>query len=82
MKIAVIGAGISGNVVANLLHPGHEVHLFEANDYPGGHTNTVEFEAWGRNWAADTGFMVFNERTYPHFIRLLNGWTFPGRNRT
>jgi uncharacterized protein len=80
MKIAVIGAGISGNVVANLLHPGHEVHLFEANDYPGGHTNTVEFEAWGRTWAADTGFMVFNERTYPHFIRLLKRLDVPSQD--
>jgi uncharacterized protein len=72
MKIAVIGAGISGNLVAYLLNPDHEVQLFEANDYPGGHTNTVEFEAWGKTWAADTGFMVFNQRTYPSFIRLLN----------
>jgi uncharacterized protein len=72
MKIAVIGAGVSGNLVARLLNPDHEVQLFEANEYPGGHTNTVEFEAWGKTWAADTGFMVFNQRTYPHFIRLLN----------
>jgi uncharacterized protein len=72
MKIAVIGAGISGNLVAYLLNPDHEVQLFEANEYPGGHTNTVEFEAWGKTWAADTGFMVFNQRTYPNFIRLLN----------
>ena len=72
MKIAVIGAGISGNLVAYLLNPDHEIQLFEANEYPGGHTNTVEFEAWGKTWAADTGFMVFNQRTYPNFIRLLN----------
>lgn len=72
MKIAVIGAGVSGNLVARLLHPEHEVHLLEANDYPGGHTNTVEFQAWGRTWSADTGFMVFNDRTYPFFIKMLN----------
>ncbi|TVS14272.1 MAG: FAD-dependent oxidoreductase [Planctomycetaceae bacterium] len=72
MKIAVIGAGVSGNLVARLLHPEHEVHLLEANDYPGGHTNTVEFQAWGRSWSADTGFMVFNDRTYPFFIKMLN----------
>lgn len=71
MKIAVIGAGVSGNLVARLLHPEHDVHLLEANDYPGGHTNTVDFQAWGRSWSADTGFMVFNERTYPLFIKTL-----------
>ncbi len=71
MRIAVIGAGISGNLVARLLHQEHQVDLFEAKGYPGGHTNTVEFQAWGKSWYADTGFMVFNERTYPNFIRML-----------
>jgi predicted NAD/FAD-binding protein len=71
MRIAVIGAGISGNVVARLLAGEHEVHVFEANDYAGGHTNTVRFSLWGREWAVDTGFMVYNDRTYPNFIRLL-----------
>ena len=71
MKIAVIGAGISGNLVARLLADEHQVWLFEAEDYAGGHTNTVSFEAWGRAWHVDTGFMVFNDRTYPNFIRLL-----------
>ncbi len=73
MKIAVIGAGVSGNVVARLLADEHEVWLFEAGDYAGGHTNTVSFDAWGRTWSVDTGFMVFNDRTYPNFIRLLQG---------
>ncbi len=72
MKIAVIGAGVSGNLVARLLHPEHDVHLLEANDYPGGHTNTVQFQAWGKSWSADTGFMVFNDRTYPFFVKILN----------
>jgi len=71
MKIAVIGTGISGNLVAHLLNTRHDVHVFEANDYVGGHSNTVEFECRGRAWQADTGFMVFNERTYPHFVDLL-----------
>jgi uncharacterized protein len=77
MKIAVIGAGISGNLVARLLDSAHDVHLFEANGYPGGHTNTVEFEAWGQTWLADTGFMVFNERTYPNFIGMLQRLDVP-----
>ena len=71
MKIAVIGAGISGNSVARLLADEHEVWLFEAEAFAGGHTNTVSFEAWGQAWHVDTGFMVFNDRTYPNFIRLL-----------
>jgi predicted NAD/FAD-binding protein len=71
MKIAVIGSGISGLLSARLLADDHEVHVFEANDYVGGHTNTVEFEAFGRRYAADTGFMVFNDRTYPNFVRML-----------
>ena len=64
MKIAVIGSGISGLLAARLLADEHEVHVFEANHYAGGHTNTVSFEAFGQPYAADTGFMVFNDRTY------------------
>lgn len=71
MKIAIIGSGISGLLAARLLADDHEVHVFEANAYAGGHTNTVSFEAFGRRFAADTGFMVFNDRTYPNFVRLL-----------
>ena len=71
MRIAVIGAGISGNLVARLLATEHEVHVWEANDYLGGHAQSVRFEAFGGSWQADTGFMVFNDRTYPNFIRLL-----------
>jgi len=71
MKIAVIGTGISGMLAARLLSTDHEVHVFEANDYLGGHTNTIEVEAFGRSYRLDTGFMVFNHRTYPNFIRML-----------
>jgi len=71
MKIAVIGTGISGMLVARMLDADHEVHVFEANDYLGGHTNTIEVEAFGRRYRLDTGFMVFNHRTYPNFIRML-----------
>ncbi len=71
MKIAIIGGGISGLLSARLLARGNEICVFETNDYAGGHTNTVEFEAFGDRYAADTGFMVFNDRTYPNFIRML-----------
>jgi len=80
MKIAVIGAGISGNVVARLLAAEHDVTLFEAAGYAGGHTNTVSFDAWGRSWQVDTGFMVFNDRTYPNFIRLLQLLDVPAQD--
>jgi predicted NAD/FAD-binding protein len=72
MKIAIVGTGISGMVAAYLLHRDHEVTVFEAADYIGGHTNTVEVEVDGRTYAVDTGFIVFNDWTYPNFIALLN----------
>jgi predicted NAD/FAD-binding protein len=72
MRIAVIGGGISGSLVARLLHSQHEVVLFEAADYLGGHANTVQAEIGGRLVSADTGFMVFNDRTYPNFCRMLD----------
>lgn len=72
MKIAIIGAGISGLTAANRLCQSHEITLFEANDYLGGHTNTVDVEINGERQAIDTGFIVFNDRTYPNFIALLD----------
>ena len=72
MKIAIVGTGISGMVAAYLLHRDHEVTVFEAADYIGGHTNTVDVEMDGRIYAVDTGFIVFNDWTYPNFIALLN----------
>lgn len=72
MKIAVIGAGISGLTVAYRLHREHQVTVFEANDYVGGHTNTIDVQIDGEHHAIDTGFIVFNFRTYPNFIELLD----------
>ncbi len=71
MKIAIIGGGISGLTAAHLLCGEHEITLFEANDYLGGHTNTLDLRHEGQQYAVDTGFIVFNERTYPNFIKLL-----------
>lgn len=72
MKIAIIGSGISGLTAAHNLRRQHDVTLFEANGYLGGHTNTIEFELEDREYAIDTGFIVFNDRTYPNFCRLLD----------
>ncbi|MCA9042434.1 MAG: FAD-dependent oxidoreductase [Planctomycetaceae bacterium] len=72
MKIAIIGSGISGLVTAFRLQGEHDITLFEANDYVGGHTNTRTIFHRGREYAIDTGFIVFNDRTYPNFINLLN----------
>jgi predicted NAD/FAD-binding protein len=71
MRVAIVGAGISGLVVAHLLHPEHAVTMFEANDYIGGHTNTIRVETPNQTHHVDTGFIVFNDRTYPNFDRLL-----------
>jgi predicted NAD/FAD-binding protein len=72
MKVAIIGSGISGLVVAYRLHREHDVTLFESNSYVGGHTHTVDIQYAGEQQTIDTGFIVFNEWTYPNFIRLLD----------
>jgi predicted NAD/FAD-binding protein len=71
MRIAIIGTGISGSLVARLLSTQHDVTVFEANNYPGGHANTVDVSVGGKSFSVDTGFMVFNDRTYPNFCRML-----------
>lgn len=71
MQIAVIGGGIAGMMSWYLLKPEHQVTLFEANDYLGGHTATVDVSVGGENYAIDTGFIVFNNWTYPLFNRFL-----------
>ena len=72
MKIAVVGTGIAGNVAAHELSRNHDVTVYEASDYVGGHTNTSDVSIDGHEYAIDTGFIVFNYRTYPQFTRLLN----------
>jgi len=70
-KIAIVGSGISGLTAGFLLHKLHDITLFEAAPTLGGHTATVEVEQAGRHYAIDTGFIVFNDRTYPNFLKLL-----------
>ncbi len=73
MKIAVIGAGISGLSAAwQLARHGHDVSLYEAGDYFGGHTNTVDITIDGKSFGVDTGFLVFNHRTYPNLVKLFD----------
>ncbi|SIO38883.1 NAD(P)/FAD-dependent oxidoreductase [Salinivibrio sp. ES.052] len=71
MKIAIIGSGIAGLTCAHYLNKKHDITLFEANDYLGGHTATVDVEVESGQYAIDTGFIVFNDRTYPNYERLL-----------
>ena len=72
MKIAIIGSGISGLTAAHYLRARHDITVFEANAYVGGHTNTQDVEFDGERHRIDTGFIVFNDWTYPNFIRLLD----------
>ena len=71
-KIAVIGSGISGLGCAYLLQRRHEVSVFEANDYAGGHTHTHSIAVGTQSYQVDTGFIVFNPNHYPNFVRLLS----------
>lgn len=70
-KIAIIGSGISGLTCAYYLSPNHEITVYEADEYIGGHTHTIDIDHDGEQIGIDTGFIVFNDRTYPNFIRLM-----------
>jgi len=72
MKIAVIGTGIAGNVAARNLCKEHDITVYEAGEHVGGHTHTHDILHEGRHHAVDTGFIVFNDWTYPNFIALLD----------
>mgnify|MGYP003342232081 CR=1 FL=1 len=69
-KIAIIGSGISGLGTGYLLSPHHDVTIYEADHRPGGHSHTVDVHVDGQRFGVDTGFLVFNERTYPLLCRL------------
>ncbi len=77
MKIAIIGTGIAGNTLAYYLNREHDIIVYEANDYIGGHTNTHDIEHNGKPYSIDTGFIVFNEKTYPNFLQLLDELDVP-----
>ena len=71
MKIAIVGSGIAGMTAAYLLHGGHDIELFEDDDYVGGHTHTIDMVHKNEDYAVDTGFIVFNRVTYPNFCMIL-----------
>mgnify|MGYP006152399817 CR=1 FL=1 len=71
MRIAIVGSGISGLVAAHRLHSKADVTVYEADARIGGHSHTVEVDLAGERHAIDTGFIVYNEKTYPNFTRLL-----------
>lgn len=71
MRIAIVGSGVSGLVAAWALQRNHEVTVFEASDWIGGHTHTVDVDLDGDRLAVDTGFIIYNECTYPLFSSLL-----------
>lgn len=77
MRIAVVGSGIAGLASAWVLARNHQVTLFEAADYLGGHTHTVEVTVDRITYPIDTGFLVFNHRTYPHLTRLFEHLQVP-----
>jgi predicted NAD/FAD-binding protein len=72
MRIAIVGAGVSGLLAAHLLHDRHEITVFEAATRPGGHANSVRVDLDGEAHWVDTGFVVYNDRNYPLFERLLD----------
>lgn len=71
MKIAIIGSGISGLTCAYLLHKDYDISVFENAERVGGHTATIDIELDNQSYAIDTGFIVYNDRTYPNFIQLM-----------
>ena len=77
MKIAIIGSGIAGNTLAHHLHQDHDITVFEAESHIGGHAHTHEIELFGKKHSVDTGFIVFNDRTYPEFSALLHQLKVP-----
>jgi predicted NAD/FAD-binding protein len=79
MRIAIVGAGVSGLTAAYLLHRDHELTVFEADQRLGGHAHTVQVDTASETQALDTGFIVFNDRNYPNFERLLGRLGVPSQ---
>ncbi|MBU0946885.1 MAG: FAD-dependent oxidoreductase [Proteobacteria bacterium] len=79
MKIAIVGSGISGLTAAYLLYKDFDIHVFEANDYSGGHTHTIPVAKEHGKYMVDTGFIVFNETTYPNFCKILHTLKVPSQ---
>ena len=71
MRIAIVGGGAAGLSAAWILSRSHEVVVFEANSYLGGHANTIDVTVGGKTVPVDTGFIVYNEENYPNFTQLL-----------
>ena len=78
-RVAIIGSGISGLTVARHLHSDFDITIFEASSLVGGHTHTINVESGGSQWSVDTGFIVFNDRTYPNFIEMLDQLQVPSQ---
>ena len=72
MKIAIIGSGVAGMTAAHLLHKEHDIIVYEAANYVGGHVNTIEVQENQQTVNIDTGFIVFNDWTYPNFEQLIS----------
>jgi len=72
MKIAIIGAGMAGNFIAYRLWRDHEITVYESASHIGGHSHTHDIDIDNEHQRIDTGFIVFNDRTYPNFIALLD----------
>jgi len=82
MRIAIVGTGIAGLTAAHRLREAHDVVLFEAGPWVGGHTHTVDVTVGGREFAVDTGFIVFNQQNYPLFTALLDELGVPSQPTT
>jgi len=82
MRIAIVGSGIAGLVCGYRLHRDHDVTVFEASDWVGGHAHTLDIETSSGHWAVDTGFLVYNERNYPRFTQLLDDLRVASRSAT
>lgn len=77
MRIAIIGSGISGLTSAYLLQHQHEIHIYEKENWIGGHTHTLDVVEDSKTLAIDTGFIVFNDKTYPNFNKLIDQLNVP-----